>query len=112
MDSSLSATWQVEGDRWTCALVGEIDMQSVLDLDKELKWFLRQPDFPAELSFDLKDVTFIDSASLTYLGAFYRRYAQALNGRAIPVVRLLNVRPFLLRVLVISGMDTLFHLEP
>jgi anti-anti-sigma factor len=104
----LSVSWKIERQRCICKLAGEIDVLTIAKLGREFRKFIQQPELPRELLWDVKDVTFIDSAAISSLVVFSRTFSHVTGGMA----KLLHPQPFLIRVLVITGLDMAFEIEP
>jgi len=84
---------------------GELDLASSAELQRQLLDALAQYDEP--LVLDLADVSFLDSSGLAVL---YRAQQEA-EARGIPML-LRAVPPHAHRVLEVTGMTSLFELEP
>lgn len=93
------------GDSLNLTLSGELDYTNSTTLDDCLEPLLL--DTPAHLVLDVTDLTFCDSAGLSVLIGAHHRLARAGGD-----MTLRGVRGALRRVVGITGLDTLFIIEP
>ncbi len=103
MDSTPTAA-----DAWRVVRVtGEIDIQSSPILDEHLK--KAQAEGAWSIVVDLSGVSFLDSTGLSVLVAALKR---GQDGDGAGGVRLTSPRPNVRRVLEVTGLAEVFHLEP
>jgi anti-sigma B factor antagonist len=86
-------------------VTGEIDIQSSPILDEHLQ--KAQGEGASSIVVDLSEVTFLDSTGLSVLVTALQRGQDAGGG-----VRLTSPRPNVRRVLEVTGLAEVFHVEP
>jgi anti-sigma B factor antagonist len=92
-------------DHVTLRLAGEIDMDTAPAVRNAALRALRQ--HSATLNIDLSEVTFMDSTGLEVLLATRRR-TEAEGGQ----LHIVDPTYAVLRVLEVTGVDRLFHIDP
>ncbi len=88
----------------TLRMVGEVDIQTSPILQEHLSRVLDEGS--TSVVIDLQEVTFLDSTGLSVLIAGLKR-CQSAGGD----IRLVSPRPNVRRVLDITGLSDVFHLE-
>ena len=91
--------------RATITLRGEIDIATAPDLEERASMLLRRP--IDRLTFDMGDVTMIDSVGLGVLVRISQR-AHAVDC----IISLTNVRPLVRRVMDVTGMAEVLNVQP
>lgn len=90
-----------DGDVPTLLLRGELDSSNVSVLEREVQAILALR--PAQVVFDLSELTFIDSAGLAVL---------VTTANTVGQVAVRNPSPILRRVLAATGLTDLLGIEP
>jgi anti-sigma B factor antagonist len=97
-------TAQLGGDAFVVSVVGEADMQTAPELERELQDVLRRGG--RSVAVDLVEVSFIDSTALGLL----LRYQPRFRTRGGDLVLVSDDRR-ILRTLEITGLDRVFRIE-
>ena len=97
-------TAQLGGDAFVVSVVGEADMQTAPELERELQDVLRLGG--RSVAVDLVEVSFIDSTALGVL----LRYQPRFRSRGGDLVLVTDDRR-VLRTLEITGLDAVFRIE-
>ena len=95
----------LQGDRRTVAVAGDLDVHTALRLEMALDAAVDEG--ARHLEIDLAETAFMDSTGLAALAAAHRRVQQ--RGGSL---RLTNVSRAVMRVLEVTAMDTVLMAEP
>lgn len=95
-----------EGGAWHGALTGDIDLFNAPDVKKELTALVQER--PGSLCLDCAGLNYLDSTGLGMLVGVYKRMREVQPDAAMTLT---GLKPHLLKIFILTGLDKLFALE-
>jgi len=96
--------FKAETSTWHVSLDGEIDIYNAPELKEKLHKLIEQ--HPGNFVLDCQNLTYIDSTGLGVLISALRRVKE-YDGQ----ITITNLKPYIRKIFVITGLDKIFALE-